>query len=294
MLTRHPTSRAVMLIAIAALILPSTAARADTADGTFADGAVAAARVTVQHIPDERRLVITVGPLHSQATSAECAAVARMPQVATLYRGHAELVDDSGTVLDSVAWGVTLFAQAPLAESWEGASAMARLNSGHPGFSLPRPYGVQLGENDSLMIVAAFPPSAGRRTVLRITLEYEAQPATRLAAVAVAPQESVSTGSWTWRADVGGRLVAFVGPQLLGAEALALEDVTTGREVWSQRMQFPVDERGAQLSEVVRLGVTLEEGRLYRLRAVYPRAAVPAQLVGGDTPLAIVLPARTR
>lgn len=266
--------KGVCVVASALAPMPATAM---TANG----------EIRLVDLAAERRLVISLGAVDG---APERSVAVRMPITATLYRFRAELLNAAGEPMGlDFAWGVTFFAATPLAESYEGAVAMARLSTGSHDLHLPRPYGVRLEAGDSITLVATLPTSGAPGAILRITMDYESAPATRLPAVSIAANETVATGSWTWRADVEGRLVAISGRQLVGAKRLVLEDATTGRVVWHMRAQFSVPGVEGQQAEVVRPGVTVQGGRIYRLRAVYAGAA-PEQTYGGDTLHALVFP----
>ena len=236
----------------------------------------------------ECRFVISIGAVDG---APERSVALRIPVTATLHRFRVELLNAAGQPIRlGASWGVAIFSATPLAEDYEGATAMARLNEGSDDLRLPRPYGVRLKAGDSISLVAALPTTAAPGATLRITIDYESAPATRIPAVAIAADETAVSGTWTWRADVDGRLVAISGRQLLGVKELVLEDVTTGRVVWHARAQFQVPGVEGQQSEVVRPGVSIRAGRIYRLRAVYALAN-HEQALGGAAPIALVFPA---
>ena len=235
----------------------------------------------------ERRFVISISAV---GDAPERSVTLRIPITATLHRFRAELLNAAGQPIGlDASWGVTIFSATPLAEGYEGAAAMARLTNGSNDLRVPRPYGVRLPAGDSITVVASLPTTGAPGATLRITIDYESEPATRIAAVAIASTETVATGTWTWRVEFDGRLVAIAGRQLLSVKELVLEDVTTGHVVWRTRTHYEVPGVEGQQSEVVRPGVSVWAGRIYRLRAVYAESN-REQTHGGDTPIALVFP----
>lgn len=276
------TLRIALSFLTAATLLPPTIARAARSNPSV-----------VVHRPEDFQTTVMLGPLDPRATSSERSAVVRFPRSVTLYRFRAELIDAEGKAIgNAVPWGITFVTAAPMAESYMEAPAMARLSNGWADLSVPRPYGVHLAVGDSILILAALPTEGAPGATLRITLDYEASPASRLPAMVLASQETVATGAWTWRAEVTGRLVAIDGRQLAGAAELILEDATTGRVVWQMRVQYPSGNVAELRREAVRPGVMVQEGRLYRLRIRHEAQAKSEQRYGGDTPFAIVAPKR--
>jgi len=264
------------VLAVATVLSPMTAtAKTGNADVRLVDVAA------------ESRFVISIGAVDGVA---QRSVSLRIPITATLHRFRVELLNAAGQPIGLGApWGITIFSATPLAESHEEPAAMARLSNGSDDLRLPRPYGVRLAEGDSISIVAALPTTEDGGAMIRITIDYESEPATRLPAVAIAAVETAANGTWTWRPDCDGRLVAIAGRQLRGVKELVLEDVTTGRVVWHTRVQLLVPGVEGQQTEVVRPGVSIRGGRTYQLRAAYP-VANPAQAIGSDTPIALVFP----
>ena len=253
-------------------------------------------------LPAERRIELLVG-----AADAGFGTVIAMPRAVTLHRFRAEFVDAAGRPTRTlVQWSLALMTVAPeVSVVLEAADAepMARLSADHPELRMPRPFGVRLAASDSLRVIATVQAEdlpAG--SYLRLTLEYESEYAarTRLPVRALAPraqgdeqrglteQSTSATRAWDWRTDVGGRLVAISGPALACADALMLEDAVTGAVLWRTRLAAPVPTVvSGQRSEVIRPGVVVERGRLYRLRAEYRDASeLPC---GTGTPTAMLI-----
>lgn len=253
---------------------------------TIASANEHAPAVHVVDRPDERRLVVTIGPLDRAQPGTERTVAVRMPVTAMVYRFQAEMRDPSGRVLGpDHYWGVTIFATPSDEQSWRARPATARLSTGAADVEIKRPYGLRIGAGDSVTFVAALPAEGAEGAMLHLVMEYESVPATRLPALAIASEETVSTGSWTFRVEVSGRLVVISGRQLIGAEILVLEDVTTGEELWRSPRRL------SKQDDLIRPAKLIEAGRLYRLRALYASPG-PDQTHGGDTPLAIVSPSR--
>lgn len=243
-----------------------------------------AARVTVEHRAADRKWIVEIELPDSSTPGAERRLVTEIQALGMLHRFQAGIFNkQSGQPVESDApWGATIFAAKSDAESWLAAPPSVRLSTGAPEVRIARPYGMQLDAGAPMTIVAALPVSNEPGTVLRITIEYEAAPATRFPAVLIASEETVATDSWTWRAEVSGKLVMISGRLLADAETLVLEDLTTGLVIWQSPPRLL---RGA----VIRPIAVVEAGRRYRLRATYS-SAVQEQAHGGDTPLAIVTP----
>jgi hypothetical protein len=244
--------------------------------------------VRVIHRVEEKQFVFLIGPLAGAEAGAELRATLPVPVTGMIFRVASDLMDGAGRTFGSdVSWGMTLFTMKPDAQSWMLPPATARLSNGSPEVMIERPYGQLIVAGDSMLIVAALPTEGAPGAVLRITMDYEAVPSSRVAAVMIAPEETVASGSWTWRPEVSGKLVMITGRQLAAARTLVLENATTGEVIWDSG---PKPSYG-QSDDLVRPVATVQAGGLYRLRAIYDSAA-PDQVHGGDTPLAIVFPGR--
>ncbi len=260
------------VLAFGAICVPTGAEAHDIAE-----------RVTVVHRVAERKFVVDIELPDSSTLGAERRLETAVRAFGLFHRFHAEIINRNEQPVESdAAWGVTLYAAKSDAQNWLAAPPSARLSTGAPEVRIARPYGLQLNAGDPMTIVAALPASNEPGTVLRITMEYESAPATRFPAIPIASEETVATDSWTWRAEVSGKLVVISGRLLADAETLVLEDLTSGLVIWQSPPRLV---RGA----VVRPSVAVEAGRLYRLRAHYS-APVQQQAHGGDTPIAIVSP----
>ncbi len=200
--------------------------------------------------------------------------VYRLPGAGTLHRVRVELYDATNPGLPRRAdWRVQIF------HVTRGASAtvvapMAQLSAADPDLQLPRPFGVRFDADDSLLIVATLAADdSARGVLLQVSFEYESKErsVSRLPVLSLSSQrtEGSSSGRWSLRPAVAGRLVAISGRLLACAEEIVLEDTASGRVIWRTRVAEPFTGRDAdQRSEVVRPGVAVEAGRTYELRAV--------------------------
>jgi hypothetical protein len=243
--------------------------------------------------PAERSLVVALNTGDSLSglpvgQFGERSVVVRVPRTVVLHRFRVELLDAAGTPIASPAsWGLSLFS----VTSGE-FEPVARLTTSNADVRLPRPYGVRITSNDSLMVVASLAGAdAPEGSYLQLTLEYEATE-TAISRLAVTSQSTTeapdASSAWTWVPAEKGRLVAISGRALACADELVLEDATTGAVLWRTRTASPVPSIvSTQQSEVIRPGVVLEAGRVYRLRAAYADAAAAC---GSGTPVAITFP----
>lgn len=266
-------------------------------------------------LPREQRLVVTLGPIEltgqtGLAThSVTAVAGGRISRAAMLYRFHVQLVDSAGRILrGGPAWSATLLA----GSARDGAVALQplmHLSARAHDVGLPKPLGYRVEAGDTLVLVAAIDdtPVDGRRLQLRLTIEYEPLdgPVSRLAVVPLQLNGSDIDGvsqpqagggsfvrSWEWSSDVSGRVLAFGGLPLEGASELLLLDATSGQMLW--RTTPANEETGAesaQRSSFVRLGVAVQQGRIYRLDVVYEAPAAPTA-PRAEAILAMVRPSR--
>ncbi len=213
----------------------------------------------------------------------------RLSQAAIVHGVRFDLVDAEGNVVSDRPWEATLSTSAAQGE----ATQVALLDAEQPALRVPRPYGIRMGAKDSMTIFSNV-ATEGTETALRVTIDYELAEArtSRLAVVALAARATAqvagSEDSWTWQPAVGGRLVAVSGRELEGAEALVLEDATTGAVLWHTRAQQVAGAQG----DLIRPSVTLEEGRAYRLRAIFGGEGAPRRAQRASAPLAVLVPVR--
>ena len=258
----------------------------------------------------ERRVVITVGEAESTVgvpadrVGSRSIAV-RLPQSVTLHGFRVDVFDSLGQPVSGHArWAVDFFVSAVSASGAAMVAPTARLSAAESHLTLPRPFGVRLDHQDSLIIVVTLSPSdVERGALLQITLEYEPlQPrASRLPVLALSAQredgardenlvssDEAGEGRWSLRPTVAGRLVAISGRAFACAQEVVLEDVRTGRVLWRTRPFAPGSGGTAdQRSEVIRPGVSVEADRTYELRATY---ATSSDDCGKCAPLAMLFP----
>lgn len=214
----------------------------------------------------------------------------RLSHAAIVHGVRFDLVDADGNTVSNVAWEATLSTSAAQGE----AGQVAILDATEPALRVPRPYGIRMGADDSITIFSNVGAVDGMTTTLRVTIDYELPEGrtSRLAAVALsargAAQVNGTEDSWTWQPQVGGRLVAVSGRELEGAEALVLEDAATGAVLWHTRAQ----QAAATQGDLIRPSVTLEEGRAYRLRAIFGGARAAGRGTRASAPLAVLVPVR--
>lgn len=247
---------------------------------------------------DERRIVIALDQSDtSWATQgmSQRRMTLRMAHAAIVHRLRVDLVDAQGEIVsEGVTWDVTIWSTALV------GGAMATLNEAHPELRVPRPYGLRVDATDSLTVemdVRAF--GAGDVT-LRAVIDYELPEAgaSRLPVLALTSSRAVlksakttTQDAWTWQPTVQGRLVAVSSEALARAEEIVLEDVATGAVLWRTRTQRPVSgAAGHQRQEQIRPGITLEEGRAYRLRTIYAANEAPSASERALAPLAVMRP----
>lgn len=229
---------------------------------------------------NQGRLVVALEGAQGQFT-------VRLSQAAIVHGVRFDLIDAAGNIVSDRPWEATLSTSAAQGE----AGQVALLDADQPALQVPRPYGIRMGAEDSITIFSNV-ATEGTSTTLRVTIDYEVPEArtSRLAAVALSARAQVagSEDSWTWQPEVGGRLVAVSGRELEGAEALVLEDATTGAVLWHTRAQ----QAEATQGDLIRPSVTLEEGRAYRLRAIFGGDRANSRTQRASAPLAVLVPVR--
>jgi hypothetical protein len=254
-------------------------------------------------LPVERRIVVTVAAPDS--TSAHPMVIRLGGRITHSVTVHRFLVEALGQV-GQVAWDVTLLTGA---SNYRGMSQVVSMTADIPEIQVPRPYGLQLDANDSLLVVASVRGGGTAVPAMRITIEYEPSEGlvSRIPVVSLSASEMNSVGvgeldsagertvrSWTWVPAVGGRMVAISGRPLAGAEELVLEDATTGEVLWSMRAQSAHPGVADQPRELIRPSVSLLAGRTYRLAARFAKAIATVGSTGYGMPLAMMVPTRSR
>lgn len=215
----------------------------------------------------------------------------RLSHAAIVHGVRFDLVDAEGNSVSNLPWEATLSTSAAQGE----AGQVAILDAEQPALRVPRPYGIRMGAEDSITIFSNVASVEGMETTLRVTIDYELPEArtSRLAAVALSArataQTSITEDSWTWQPEVGGRLVAISGRELEGAQSLVLEDASTGAVLWHTRTQ----QAAATQGDLIRPSVTLEQGRAYRLRAIFGGDRSESRTQRASAPLAVLVPVRS-
>ena len=247
---------------------------------------------------EERRIVITLDQSDTnwaaQGVSQRRMSL-RMAHAAVVHRLRVDLVDAQGDVISTgAAWDVTIWSAA------NGDGALATLNEARPEMRVPRPYGLRLEATDSLTVELDVRALGSAGSTLRAVIDYELPDAgaSRLPVMALTSSRAVlnadaatSQDVWTWQPAVQGRLVAVSSEALARADEIVLEDVETGAVLWRTRTQRPVSgAAGHQRQVQIRPGITLEEGRAYRLRTIYAANAAPSDSERALAPLAVMMP----
>lgn len=236
----------------------------------------------------EGRLVLSLGAAEGRFT-------VRLAHDAIIHGVRFELVTANGEPLLDLPWEATLSASTVLGAD----GTMAHLDDGRPELRVPRPYGLRFGAADSMTIAHRMKAETGTEgAILRVTVEYEL-PATRVSRLPVvalslqAPVASDAADSWTWQPEVDGRLVAISGRELVGAESIVLEDVTTGTVLWHTQAQRASagEAQGSAQGELIRPSITLRQGHAYRLRATFGSDRSRRR---GSAPLAVLVPSNRR
>lgn len=250
---------------------------------------------------EERRIVITLNQSDTNWADegmSQRRMSLRMAHAAIVHRLRVDLVDAEGEVITAGAdWDLTVFSAA-------FGGVMATLNEAHPELRVPRPYGLRLDATDSLTVEMDVRSFGAGDVFLRAVIDYELPEitASRLPVLALTSSRAVLTNmknsakattedAWTWQPTVQGRLVAVSSEAVARADEIVLEDVATGAVLWRTRTQRPLSgAAGYQRQEQIRPGITLEEGRAYRLRTIYAANDAPSAAERALAPLAVMRP----
>jgi len=221
----------------------------------------------------------------------------RMAHAAIVHRLRVDLVDAQGeVVVEGASWDVSIWSNS------NSSGVMATLDETRPELRIPRPYGLRLNADDSLTVEVDVHALGAAGSTLRAVIDYELPDAgtSRLPVLALTSSRAMPSGgatvqdAWTWQPTVEGRLVAVSGAALSLADEIVLEDVETGAVLWRTRTQRSIGAAAAfNASEQIRPGVTLEEGRAYRLRTIYAANAAPSEQHRAVAPLAVLMPSNS-
>lgn len=174
------------------------------------------------------------------------------------------------------------------------ANSEVRFTRDLSDLTLPRPWAIRLGADDSLVVSLAGSETANDEISFRLSIDYE--PLDRVQSRrAVNTMETDSRTSevglveaWDWRPTTDGRLLAMTGLSLDRIDAIALVDVETGAILWSTDVSGHKVGGSASASAVLRLGVPVTAGRSYRLTVTYSATALDAMT--SRAVVAMVLP----
>lgn len=191
----------------------------------------------------------------------------------------------------------------------DGARHAARLHlsSNRREFTLPSPLGLLVDAGD--VVVFEVTQAGGARSSERLRLFIDGDkvdgPATRLGVVAMAasahrdgmPMQGLATErgevTWEWSPAVDGRILAIAGSVWQNTRDLVLEDVTTGERLWELTSRGDVAYGALSTAgDVIRLGVPVQAGRVYRLRATLRGVASGDHGAASGTLVALLLPVR--
>lgn len=233
----------------------------------------------------------------------------RVDSTVVLYRFRVIATDRSGATAAEAGstpeWEATVFV-APPTDRGAPPRSLVQLSSRSRDVTLPRPLGYRLEAGDSIA-VHVVGASTARVTELQLVVDYEvgAGIASRLAvsplpARAWEPDGHGATFAasapgleWRWTPDHDGRLLAIAGLPLEWVRDAVLEDAESGETLWTSPLR---DASGRSVfgkgGDVVRLGVAVQAGRTYRLRATPVSVSVDSAARGEL--LALVLPSAGR
>ena len=260
-----------------------------TLSGSAAEGQEPAGGEAVPEA--QRRIEIAIGAREEGPMApvlrgvGSLAAGVRVPTTALLYRFRVQVRVPAEAAAARPDWEMTIRSS---------AGVLVTLTSDAADVSLPRPLGYLVTASESLHVVARIAPSDAAPE-LRLVIEFE--PMQRAPSrLGVLPMQEVrhdgpsAAGSgtartWTWIAAANGRLLALAGAALGPAHDLVLEDVTTGVLVW----RTTIRQRASGATPVVRLGIAVQAGRIYRL-TLTPLSSSFGREAAGGTLVAVELP----
>jgi hypothetical protein len=255
---------------------------------------------------EARRLRLTLSPDDGRIVVG-----GRVDSAMMVYRFRVVATDRSGTAMamamagDMGEWTATVLV-IDAARGAAEARALVLLTNSAADFTLPRPLGFRLQAGDSIALrLDAWSLPRGHELQLVVDYEGGAAAASRLPVSPIAVHGRELTGDvskvarasaeleWSWTAEHDGRLLALAGLDLRRVREVTLEDSATGERLWSATL---CDAEGRtvfrKVSDVLRLGVAVRQGRSYRLRATQLSASATDQPLGEL--LALVLAAGER
>ena len=250
----------------------------------------------------------------------------RMPYGAMLYRFRMTVTDTSERPVDGARWEASVMV-GELSGVRTGHAipvrSLATFTGSRSELTLPSPLGYRLEDGDSIVFVATF-HVVGASAPLRIHLIVDFEPLTEsMSRIAVMPRpasrlsegravgavrdhavgdandqafgaadDQTTLGSWEWAADFDGRVLAIVGLPVEAMSDLVLEDRTTGERLWSGAARGTTAPSYRETpSLVVRMGILVTAGHLYRITAAPQTKDVPRTVSGSGSVMAMVLPA---
>lgn len=232
----------------------------------------------------------------------------RVDSAMVLYRFRIVATDRSGAPIAAAGSLAQWEATVRVIEATGGNSArpLVQLSNRSSDFTLPRPLGFRLSAGDSIELRVS-PSSLASGDELQLMVDYESGSAiaTRLPVLPQPARGAAVAGEvskfataepaleWSWTPSQDGRLLAIAGLALELVRDASLEDAESGERLWSATLR---DADGQSVfgkgGDVVRLGVAVQAGRTYRLRATRWSPSLEAGAAGEL--LALVLPAGSR
>jgi len=245
-----------------------------------------AAKHTLVDRQSERRVVVTLAP-----SDAELVVFSEtINRDVMAYRFRLEAVDRFGHSRDLPAIG----ALAIRVGTVRGPSQV-ELTSSAREFTLPRPFGIRLGSDDSLVVALAWVPADAEEVTFRISIDYEPaeRARTRLSVNSVRADAGVEAGArsraWEWQPTQDGRVLAMTGVRLDGVEAIQLIDVESGAVLWDASRGGQAVGGAVPVGAAVRLGVSVRADRRYRLVVTFAEPQVTTERVT-EVITAVILP----
>jgi len=256
----------------------------------LAPATAAATEVKTKHMlvdqQAERRVIVTMSP-----TDAELMVFSEpIGRDVMAYRFRLEAVDQFGLARELPSDGGLA-----IRVGTARGQTHVELNGRSRDFTMPRPFGIQLGANDSLVVALAWAPAEAGDVTFRISIDYEpvGRERTRLSVTSVRSGAAVETDArtrfWEWRPTQDGRVLAMTGVELAGVEAIQLVDVETGAILWDASRGGQAVGGAVPAGAAVRLGVSVRADRRYRLVVTF---ATPREMIDGpaDVITAVILP----
>jgi hypothetical protein len=279
-----PAHRIVMSLTTATCLL-------GTGDAAASTGAAAASTGDLRVVDrvESRQLVVSAGPLSGGAV----VLAGVLPRSGMVYQLSVEMQDAAGVPWHG-AWSVTL------TSGTTGAQASA-ISLGHlrRSLELPRPLGMGFVEGDSIHLSIVISAGSPAPLQLRLVAQYDAGqiqlgriPVVAVRAACNATPEGAAA-EWEWTLPVDGRLMALVGLSIPGAAELVLLDAATGTVVWREGVQPRTGEAFGGSADVIRVGVPLRAGRLYRLLLARTDGTV-AEMAGTELHAMVRVPAQAQ